>query len=115
MADVVEKVEPVVVDPHRIAEHGGACELLLVARHAVQAGLHKAPDLVDIGGSIGVAERRGVEERDGADVHVGIRELVLHVKEARVEGAQALVVSKRHRGGLLAGVDGPAGGSGRIA
>jgi Ca2+-transporting ATPase len=98
VADVVDEVKPIVVDPHRIAEHRGACELLLVARHAVHAGLHEAADLVDIGGSIGVAERRGVEERDGAHVHVGIRELVLDVQEAGVEGAQALVVSVRHRG-----------------
>ena len=77
---VVFEVEARIVDPAPAPEaERGLRELLAVARDAVQADTHVLEKLVPV-------RRRPLEDRDAADVHLGVRALLK--EERRVERAQ---------------------------
>ena len=91
---VVVEVEARVVDPQRLPLERGPQQPLPVARDEVQARVDGVADRVDVDAAVGPPERAGVEERDAADVHVGL--VVLEREHAGIEGGEALVARVDH-------------------
>jgi hypothetical protein len=87
-AHVEIEPKPRVVDPHRAAAvKRRVRQPLAVARHAVQARADRRQQLAE-------CRRRAVDDRQGADVHVGLGPLL--VQERSVERGEPVKMPRRH-------------------
>lgn len=90
------QIEVGVVDPHRLAEAGHPREFLAKPRDLMQLRLDVRLDPAEVDPAVGEPQRRGVEERHHADMHVGAA--VLHGEEAQILTRESFVVGSAQRG-----------------
>ena len=80
----------------RVLEAGDPVELLPVARDAVEHGLGRALEALDVDAAVGGAERTDLEDQRGRHVHVHVRRL--EEQERVVLRGQAVVAVAGHGG-----------------
>jgi len=75
MPDVVAEVEPIVIDPDRVALERNPSESLTVARNEVELGCHVSADPIDVDAAAAVEKGASLEDGHPSHVHVGVARL----------------------------------------